>query len=159
VSLSRWNQGRAAIDRLVAERKLQQVPANRDHADMLIEQAYKHLDSAASASRSDPEGSAALLYDAARKALTGVLANQGLRATAAGGHLATYDAVHAQLVPPLGAILKPFDRLRRQRNQAEYPAADRPAPDLEAADLIDDIAKAREIVDACARILDQMPVY
>lgn len=126
---------------------------------MLIQQARKHLGSAAATSRSDPEGSAALLYDAARKALTGVLANQGLRATAAGGHLATYEAVHAQLVPPLGAVIRPFDRLRRQRNQAEYPTADKPLPVLESADLIEDIAKAGDIVDACARILDQMPVY
>ena len=75
---------------------------------MLIRQGRKHLGSATATSRSDPEGSAALLYDAARKALAAVLANQGLRATAAGGHLATYEAVHAQLVPPLGAVINPL---------------------------------------------------
>src|SRR5439155_23310546 len=74
----------------------------------------------------DPVGAYQLLYDAARKALSAVLENQGLRATSRGGHIAVFDAVMAQLHPPLGQVLRPFDRMRRRRNEAEYPRADRP---------------------------------
>lgn len=101
-----------------------------------------------------------MLYDAARKALSAVLANQGLRATSSGGHLALYNAVFAQLEPPLGNTIKPFDRLRRQRNRSEYPAADQqPAAPLTATNLLDDIAKSTVIVEACATVLDNMPVF
>ncbi|HST46774.1 hypothetical protein [Jatrophihabitans sp.] len=159
MTISRWAQGRETIDQLLAQRRLQRVPPNRDHADWLINTARRHLVSAATTVDDDPEGCAALLYDGARKALAAVLANQGLRATSDGGHLAVYESVTAQLDPPLGKILRPFDRLRRQRNQVEYPSLGKPAPELDPLDLSQDIAIAREIVDTCARVLDQMPVY
>ncbi|MFJ5292462.1 hypothetical protein [Streptomyces sp. NPDC088348] len=53
-----------------------------------------------------------LIYDAARKALAAALENQGLRATSRGGHIAIRDAALAQFEPPLGKILRPFDRMR-----------------------------------------------
>lgn len=159
MTISRWAQGRAVIDQLLAQRRLQQVPPNRNYADRLIVTARRHLVSAGSMADDDPEGCAALLYDAARKALVAVLANQGLRATSDGGHLAIFEAVTAQLDPPLGKVLRPFDRLRRQRNQAEYPPSDKPVPALDPIDLTQDIAIAGEIVDTCAQVLDQMPVY
>lgn len=159
MTIARWTQGRAVIDQLLAQHRLQQVPPSRVYADRLIESARRHLVSAGSAANADPDGCAALLYDAARKALAAVLANQGLRATSDGGHLAIYDAVTAQLDPPLGKVLRPFDRLRRQRNQAEYPPVDRPAPELDPADLSEDITIAARIVDMCSQVLDQMPVY
>lgn len=42
----RWNQGRAEIDRLIADGELQRAPPNREHADQLFEQARKDLASA-----------------------------------------------------------------------------------------------------------------
>jgi len=98
-----------------------------------------------------------LLYDAARKALNAVLENQGLRATSRGGHIAVLDAVSAQLDPPLGGILRPFDRLRRRRNQAEYPAAENPG--LSAPDVERDLPKVQAILDAVAKVLDQMSPF
>lgn len=159
MTIPRWTQGRTVIDQLVAQNRVQQVPPSRTYADRLIESARRHLVSAASTAEDDPDGCAALLYDAARKSLAAVLANEGLRATSQGGHLAIYDAVTAQLDPPLGGILRPFDRLRRQRNQAEYPPIDKPLPELDPTDLSQDIAVAEKIVDVCAQVLDQMPVY
>jgi hypothetical protein len=117
----RWEQGSASIDRMLADAELQRVPASRDQADSLLAQARIHLTSAASICADDPPGAYALAHDAARKALTAVLANQGLRPTTRGVHLAAYDAVRAQLDPPPGKILRPFDRMRRQRHDAEYP--------------------------------------
>jgi hypothetical protein len=51
----------------------------------------------------------------------------------------------------------PFDRLRRRRNQAEYPAQDR--PDFSAEDVDRDLPKVREIVAAAAKVLDQMSPF
>ena len=36
---------------------------------------------------------------------------------------------------------------------------DRPGPDLDPDDLLDDIEKARDVVETCARVVSQMPVY
>ena len=83
----RWDQGRAVIDRMLADQQLQRVPASREHADLLIAQARTHLSSASEICDADPTGGYALVYDAARKALTAVLENQGLRPTTRGGHL------------------------------------------------------------------------
>lgn len=121
----RWEQGRAEIERLLEAKHLQQVPASREHADRLLAQARRHLASAASTAEDDPEGAYALLYDAARKALWAILENQGLRPTSSGGHLAAYNAVRAQLDPPMGRQLRPYDRMRRHRRDAEIPACGR----------------------------------
>jgi hypothetical protein len=150
----KWDQGRAVIDRMLADSQLQRVPASREQANRLIDQARAHLSSAADICDQDPPGGYAMLYDAARKALTAVLENQGLRPTTRGGHLAVYEAVRAQLDPPMGKILQPFDRMRRQRHDAEYPPAE--SPTLGPADIREDIPKAADIVDLAQRVLDEM---
>lgn len=153
----RWEQGRPEIDRMLAVGDLERVQPSRQHADRLIGQARRHLDSARLTCESDPEGAYSVLYDAARKALWAVLANQGLRPTAKGGHLAVYQAVKAQLDPPMGLQLRPFDRMRRQRHIAEYPRLD--SPELRADDIRDDVPKIRVIVEIAERVLESMSVY
>jgi hypothetical protein len=90
-------QGRTVIDRMLADSDLQRVPASREQADRLIDQAAAHLSSVAEICDQDPPGGYALLYDAARKALAAVLENQGLRPITRGGHLAVHEASRAQL--------------------------------------------------------------
>lgn len=153
----RWNQGRVTIDRMLANRELQRVPASREHADRLVLQARKHLISANEICEDDPAGGYTLVYDAARKALTAVLENQGLRPTTHGGHLAVYEAVRAQLDPPMGQVLRPFDRIRRQRHDVEYPPTD--APQVGTDDVREDAPKAATIVDLSERLLDEMSPY
>lgn len=153
----RWNQGREVIERMLDVRELQRVPPSREHADRLVEQARRHLVSADAVRDVDPAGGYALLHDAARKALTAVLENQGLRPATRGGQLAVYDAVRAQLDPPMGSTLRPFDRMRRQRNDVEYPPTD--APELTREDVREDLVKAGDIVAAAARVLDQMSPF
>jgi hypothetical protein len=153
----RWDQGRAVIDRMLTSQELQRVPASREHADRLISQARMHLDSAVEICGQDPPGGYALVYDAARKALTGVLENQGLRPTTRGGHLATYEAVRAQLDPPMGKLLRPFDRMRRRRHDAEYPPS--AAPEITADDVREDIPKATDIISLAERVLDRMSPF
>lgn len=152
-----WQQGRNAIEGMLQRGELERVSANREHADLLLAQAHRHLGSAELIAESDAAGAYQLLYDAARKALAAVLENQGLRATSRGGHIAFLDAVSAQLDPPLGAVLRPFDRLRRRRNQAEYPAADRPG--FQAEDVTRDLPKVRQIVEVASKVLDQMSPF
>lgn len=153
----RWQQGRAEVERLIADGRVERVGANREHADLLLAQARRHLISAEALAGTDPEAAFSTLYDAARKALWAILANQGLRPTTRGGHLAVYEAVRAQLDPPLGAQLRPFDRLRRRRNRIEYPSFDEPA--LTADDVRADLPKARTIVEIADGVLEQMSVF
>src|SRR5919198_708078 len=135
----RWEQGRTTIERMLADGELQRIPADRLQADRLLRQARNHIVSAEDICTDDPPGGYALAYDAARKALTAVLENQGLRPTRRGGHIAVYEAVWAQLDPPMGGVLRPFDRMRRQRHDAEYPVVD--APSLTADDVREDLEK------------------
>lgn len=153
----RWNQGREQIDRQLADGYLQKVPASRDHADRLLTQAHRHLTSAEQTAAADPEGAYALLYDAARKALWAILENQGLRPTHSGGHLAAYHAVRAQLDPPMGKELRPFDRMRRHRRDAEYPPTD--APELTTSDVEGDVPRVEAIIAIAERVLDQMSPF
>jgi hypothetical protein len=153
----RWNQGREVIDRMLADSELQRVPASREHADRLVLRARVHLVSANEISEGDPAGGYTLVYDAARKALTAVLENQGLRPTTRGGHLAVHEATRAQLDPPMGQVLRPFDRIRRQRHDVEDPPID--APQVNADDVREDAIKAAAIVDLSERVLDQMSPF
>lgn len=66
----RWNHGRDVVERMLGDGQLQRVPPSREHADRLGAQARRHLTSASEVCEEDPEGGYALLYDAARKALS-----------------------------------------------------------------------------------------
>ena len=153
----RWNQGRTEIDKLIADGELQRVPPNREHADQLLVQSRKDLASAELLLDSNPKRAYESLYDAARMALTAVLENEGLRPTSRGGHIAPYSAVIAQLDPPMGAILRPFDRMRRTRNRSEYPSFT--TPDVTPDNVRADRPVAESIVEACGSVLDEMSPY
>jgi hypothetical protein len=153
----RWNQGRATIDKLIADGELQRVPPSREHADQLLVQARKDLGSAELLRDSNPKRAYESLYDAARMALTAVLENQGLRPTSHGGHIAPYSAVAAQLDPPMGTVLRPFDRMRRTRHRAEYPSF--ATPEVTAANVIADLSAATSIVEICENVLDEMSPF
>ncbi|MFI9835400.1 hypothetical protein ACIHFD_00095 [Nonomuraea sp. NPDC051941] len=153
----RWEQGRAAIEGMLTRGELEKVAASRSQADELLDQAGKHVATARLALEQDSIGAYQLLYDAARKSLCAILENQGLRASSRGGHIAVYEAVVAQLDPPLGKSLRPFDRMRRRRNEAEYP---RPgAPRFTADDVRADIPKVEAILAIAATVLDEMQPF
>jgi HEPN domain len=153
----RWNQGRGQVDRLIADGQLQRVPANREHADQLLTQAHKDLASARLLLDANPKRAYESIYDAARMALTAVLENEGLRPTSRGGNIAPYAAVSAQLDPPMGAVLKPFDRMRRTRNRSEYPSFT--TPDVTPENVQADLPVAASIVEVCEGVLDQMSSF
>ena len=62
----RWDQGREAIERMLADSELQRVPASREQADRLLSQARVHVASALKVCDGDPSGGYALAYDGAR---------------------------------------------------------------------------------------------
>jgi HEPN domain-containing protein len=117
--MARWAKGEAQVIQLLEKRHLQRVVADSETVTSLLASARRHVDSARLTAESDPEAAYSLAYDAARKSATALLAHQGLRPTTAGGHLAVVDVMRAQFpgVPGLTSL----DRLRRRRNQAEYP--------------------------------------
>jgi len=153
----RWNQGRATVDKLIADGELQRVPPSREHADQLIAQARKDLASAEQLRASNAKRAYESLYDAARMALTAVLENQGLRPTSRGGHIAPYAAIAAQLDPPMGTVLRPFDRMRRTRNRSEYPSFT--TPEVSADNVSADLPTATAIVETCQGVLDEMSPF
>jgi hypothetical protein len=153
----RRNQGRATIDRLIADGELQRVPPSREHAGQLLAQTRKDLASAELLRDNNPKRAYESLCDAARMALTAVLENQGLRPTSRGGHIAPYSAVVAQLDPPMGTVLRPFDRMRRTRNRSEYPSFT--TPEVTADNVTTDLSAATAIVETCANVLGEMSPF
>ena len=153
----KWEQGREALNAMLRDGTLERVSPSRQQADALLDQARRHLKTADLAADDDPVGAYQLVYDAARKALCAILENEGLRATSRGGHVVVLEAVSAQLDPPLGQVLRPFDRMRRRRNDAEYPKRD--GQSFDPGDARRDQAKAAAIVELAERVLDEMSPF
>ncbi|MFJ2370635.1 HEPN domain-containing protein [Microbacterium sp. NPDC087665] len=145
------------IDDLLDKRQLEQVSANVEHAEVLLERAGRHIVSAATLRQSDPDQAFTSAYDAARKALTACLAVQGLRPTSRGGHLAVYEAAMAQFEPPMGAKIRQFGWMRKMRNESEYP--DFETPEVVVADVDAAIAAADEIIRIASVLKDTLPPY
>jgi hypothetical protein len=153
----RWEQGRQTIDELLARGRLTRVAPNKELAEILLTQGRAHLVSAGVIVDADPAGAFVLAYDSARKALTAILINQGLRAGGDGAHAVLLEAALAQLDPPLGKIFRPFSWMRPLRNHTEYPAPEYPI--AQAADVLEAAPAAAAMVDAAARIIERMPAY
>jgi HEPN domain-containing protein len=151
-----WEKGRDTVEQLLLRKHVEQVPADPDEARYLIERARRHLATAEREADADPEIAYDALYAAARKALTAVLRQQGLRPTREGGHEAVIQAAEAQLTPPLGAVLRPYRRLRRQRAQGDYLASE---GTISPEDVRADLPAAIAIVGAAADVVPHLPVF
>jgi len=150
----RWAQGEHEIDGMLERGELEYVTPSHDHAALLMDQAEAHLGSAQPLVETDPPSAFTLLYDGARKALTALLAVQGLRPTRAGGHVAVQQAAEAQLGPNTKHLVRAFGGLRRRRNESEYPSPEDPPVTVEEArDGLDD---ARSIVEVAQRLLPHL---
>jgi hypothetical protein len=151
-----WAKGRDTIEDLLRRGHLERVSANEAEARHLMTKASAHLATAAAVADTDPEIAYDALYAAARKALAALLIQQGLRSTRAGGHEVAIEAAHAQLVPPLGDVLRPLRHIKRRRNDGDYPGSER---QIHAEDIHADLPAAIAIVDAASRILPQLSVF
>lgn len=150
-----WTPGSAVIDALLLSGRLERVPPNLESARGLVQQARNHLSSAGLIADIDVELAYDGLHSANRKALTAVLLAQGLRPTRDGGHTAVYEGVRAQLDPPLGTVLAPYGRIRRQRNDGDY-LNEQPAT---SEDVRQDLPLCQAIVDHTEKMLGQMSTY
>lgn len=129
------------IDRLVEQRLIEAAPIDPRRADVLIAEAKRHLASAAAIAASDHEGAYALLYDAARKAVTARMTRDGYRVKAdrPGAHRAV--VLYAEATWPSDDHVVNFDRMRRQRNRSEYGPRS-----FSEAEVMADLEHARGIV-------------
>jgi uncharacterized protein (UPF0332 family) len=155
--VKKWNQGREVIQRLLDSGELQEIKLDQEHAEKLLRQARAHLRSAVRCQDDDLEGAYTLLYDAARKSLVALLEIQGLRPTTQGGHIVVFEALIAQLQPPMGSVINPFNRMRRMRRVAEYPQ--RKDQDVTEADVREDLEKAEEIVKLAEKLIGELPPF
>jgi len=149
----RWKRGEAEVEGLVAAGDLQKLTGEAANGERFIEKAAVTLETARTAIERDPDSAFVLAYDAARQALTALLAHQGLRATTKGGHYAVEQAARAQFGPGF----RQFGALRRRRNELEYPQ--RPGDDAtidEATEAVDD---AQAIITAARGLLDQLGLF
>ncbi len=156
--MTRWAKGADRVTALIEARDLQRVIADGDTVAALLSSAHRHVEGACLTVNQDPEAAYTLAYDAARKSATALLNHQGLRPTSAGGHIAVVDAIRARFpgVPGLTSL----DRLRRRRNQAEYPGfqSDDPIASDEAAGAIE---AARQCLASATKLLelDQLGIF
>lgn len=148
-----WQPGRDKIAALLEAAELEQVTADRIIAQHLLDDAGRHLTTAAAASLSgDLSGAYQLAYDAFRKSAASLLAVQGLRATSRGGHIAIQEAILAQFGATV-RVFRTFSRIRRARNTFEYPSTVTPGPSPD--DVTDAITAATQARDAAMTILQQ----
>ncbi|MCP2253110.1 HEPN domain-containing protein [Prauserella aidingensis] len=135
------------VEQMVANRRLERVDPNVEHALAVVQTAERHLTTARMLAETDDQGMAfTAVYDGARKALTAVLAIEGLRVRLVGGaHRNTGTAAAVFVDDP---SLDEFDWMRQVRNATEYPDLDRPT--ATAQDVAEAIDAAGAIVAACA---------
>ena len=111
--MNAWQTGSSQIDTLIEEGKLTRLQGADAGVAGLIARARQQLASANSLVETDPATAYVVAYDAAKHAAMAVLAEQNLRATADGGHVAIEKALVAQFQ----GVFDGFGRLRRRRNE------------------------------------------
>ena len=148
-----WQSGRQEVNAALRARELQQVTGGQAAGDGWITDARRKHETARRISEEDPETAFVTAYDAARFALVGMLAQQGLRATQKGGHLAVEQAVRAQF----GSSFVTFSTLRRRRAELEYPSY--PGEKVEEEELLDALRAVGEIIDGAARLLPHLTIF
>lgn len=95
-----WARGRATVDKLLAEGRLEPVSGAAADGRTWLASAGALLESARRESGHNPEAAYVLAYDAARKASTALVVQQGLRPKATGHHVTVERVVRAQFAGP-----------------------------------------------------------
>jgi hypothetical protein len=151
--MSRWSRGEAQIEQQLRAGELQAVRGGLADGEPWLAKAERTLAAAATLVNTDASSAITLAYDAARFAALAILAQQGLRATTKGGHLAVDEAVRAQF----GDAFRAFKTLRIRRNELEYP--DHPDELVEPTEATDAIADSRRIIDSAAKLLPHLGLF
>jgi hypothetical protein len=151
--VTRWARGEVVVERLLRDGALQQVRGAEMRGQPWLDRAGRTLVAAASLTAAEAASACTLAYDGARFACVATLAQQGLRPTTRGGHVAVEEAVRAQF----GDTFKPFRDLRVRRNELEYPT--HPDEPVDAHDAEESVAAARAILAAAVRVLPHLGVF
>lgn len=149
----RWVRGEADVEALLAAGDLQKLTGDAANGERLLEKAAVTLETARTAVARDPDSAFVLAYDAARQALTALLAHQGLRPTTKGGHYAVEQAVRSQFGPGF----RQFGALRRRRNELEYP--ERPDDNADSDEAIEAVENAQTILTAAEGLIEQLGLF
>ncbi len=138
------------VARLVAEGRLGVVKADSKAARAKLDEAKRHLNSAAAIAGSDAEGAYSLLYDAARKAIDAHMLAHGYRASKRklGAHEATAQYASAVVAGQYVEDAAALDRMRKQRNRAEYGSWH-----ISEKTLASDLRHAKRLVNAVDELL------
>lgn len=147
--MSPWNTGQAKVENLIEEKRIVRLNGANAGREGLMQRAQQQLASATTLLHTDPATAYVIAYDAAKHAAMAVLSEQNLRPTALGGHVAMEQLLAAQF----GGVFVGFGRLRRRRNELDYPSGDEDVADSTEAQKA--ITAAAEIVKHAERILDQ----
>lgn len=148
------------VDALLESGALSRVPANRDLAREYLTHARRHLSLSQKGVDDDAVGAFQLAYDASRKALAAVLIAQGLRPTFRGGHIVLQDVVAAQFTPAIDDVVRGFRRMRRVRNESEYPTDEHPvATARDARQAQRYCADTMDTINAADRLIELVPNY
>lgn len=151
--MARWKIGEAEIEALIVSGELQKLTGEAANGELLLAKASTTLATAKSAIETDPDSAFVLAYDAARQALTALLAHQGLRPTTKGGHYAVERAARTQFGPGF----RQFGALRRRRDELEYP--ERPGDESTSDEAAEAVDNAEEIIAAAQALLDQLGLF
>jgi len=151
--MARWQRGTAEVEALLAAGELQKLTGAAANGERLMRKASTTVQTARSVIETDPDSAFVLAYDAARQALTALLAHQGLRPTTSGGHYVVEQAIKAQFGPGF----RRFGALRRRRNELEYPQ--RPGDDASTDEATEAVEDAQEIITAAQGLLDRLSLF
>jgi hypothetical protein len=149
----KWTRGQETVDRLLAEARLELVTGAAADGTTWLVSAVALLESARRESGRNAEAAYVLAYDAARKASTALVAQQGLRTKSAGHHVTVEQVVRAQFGGPFEA----FGALRRRRSEIEYPQ--RPGDDIESAEAATAISAVALIIAAAEQLQPRLDLY
>lgn len=155
--VSRWEQGRAEVEALLAAGNLTPVRASSEQAEGYLDAARRRLRAVELIAEVDPAGAFVCAYDAARLALAALLVHQGLRPRGEGAHAVLLEVALAQLEPPRQPALREFGWMRRLRNDTQYPDPERLPAGPE--DLRQAIPAAAAIIERVQVLLPHLPPW
>lgn len=138
---------------MIEQGELQQLMGAAANGEQLLAKAVTTAQTAQSIVEADPDSAFVLAYDAARHALTAILAHQGLRPTTRGGHVVVERATKAQF----GAGFRSFGALRRRRNELEYPQF--PDDDATQDEAAEAVTAASRIVSDAEQLLPKLGLF
>lgn len=151
--MSPWPRGAGTIDALIGKRHVERISGSAALSAPWLTQARRRLSTAEQIVEDDPESAFVLAYDAARFSGVALLAQQGLRPTQAGGHLAVCEAVRDQFGGPFSQLTA----LRRRRNELEYPAF--PGERIDPEEVRSAIEAVHALIEAATQLTEHLTIY